>query len=50
MNEVVGYVLAIAAVVAFGYFVYTRIQANKNKPSGSGSGGSSGGSGRQLPK
>ena len=48
MNEVVGYVLAVAAVGAFGYFIYTRIQANKNRPRGSGrSGGGSGGGGSQ---
>ena len=50
MNEVVGYVLAVTAAAAFGYFLYTRVQASKAKKSGGGSGGGSGGSERQQRK
>lgn len=47
MNEVVGFVLAVIGVAAILYFIYTRVQANRNKPSSSSSGD---GSRRQLPK
>ncbi len=35
-----GTLLAIAAVVGFGYFIYTKYQASKNKRNGGGGGGS----------
>jgi len=49
MNEVIGYVLAVVGIAAFGYFIYTKFQANKARKlsKSSGSGGGSG-AGRKL--
>jgi len=33
----------LAVLAAFGYFIYTRIKASRNRPKGSGSGGGGGG-------
>ena len=45
-----GYFIAVVAVAAFGYFIYTKIQASRNKPPSSGGGGGSGGSGKTHHK
>lgn len=41
MDQVIGYILAIAIVGGFGYFLYTKYQANQERKPG-GSNGSDG--------
>jgi hypothetical protein len=42
VSDTVGTVVGLVALAAFGYFIYTRIQASKNKPKGTGTGGGGG--------